>query len=92
MIAYNEAVYEEVTNMLKELKIESYTKWVGVKGKGKKGGTHLGTHIFPGENEVLMLALNTEDALKVMGEVSRLREEIGSEGIKTFSWTIDEST
>jgi hypothetical protein len=90
IISYNESIDEEVMDILDEHKIKKYTKWKNVKGSGQGGGKHLGTSVWPGENNVLMMSMSPERAANVIECVKQLRQQFRNEGIKAFSWAIDE--
>jgi hypothetical protein len=90
MISYNESIDEEVMDILDSQFIKRYTKWKNVKGSGVGGNKHLGTPIFPGENNVIMMEMSEERANNVIIKVKELRKKFRQEGIKAFSWTTDE--
>ena len=45
MICYNEAIDDEITELLDKIGLEGYTKWTKVLGKGTSSGPHLYSHI-----------------------------------------------
>lgn len=90
LICYNESIDEEVMDILDEHRIKKYTKWKNVKGAGAGSGKHLGNAVFPGENNVLMMSMSAERAESIINYVKELRKEFRAEGVKAFSWTIDE--
>ena len=92
MIVYNEAIDMEVMEALEECRLKNYTKVNGVYGRGKTSGTHLGTDIWPGRNNVLYVAAPDEDMAHMMGCIRGLRERYGREGIKAFVMPLDEVT
>jgi len=60
-------------------------------GRGKAGGPHLGTHIWPKTNALLIVALEDTLASLLMKKVEELKETpLGKEGIKAFIWPIEE--
>jgi hypothetical protein len=92
MIAYNEAIDEEVMEILENCALANYTKIKGVFGKGKTSGTHLGDDIWPGRNNVLYTACQENEAEELLSCVKELRKKLGKEGIKAFAWTLDKIT
>jgi len=92
MIAYNEALDEEVTELLEENGAAGYTKWTKVYGKGQGSGPHLGTHVWPKANNVIVTAVPDEDAARILQQVQELRARVRAEGLKAFSWGINEVT
>ncbi|MFA4991977.1 MAG: PG0541 family transporter-associated protein [Candidatus Omnitrophota bacterium] len=92
MISYNEAMDMEVMEVLGHCALKNYTKITGVFGKGSSSGTHLGDDIWPGKNNVLYIACETEGAHQLLSCVKNLRKQLGKEGIKAFVWDLDEIT
>ncbi|MDD5555684.1 MAG: hypothetical protein PHN82_00365 [bacterium] len=92
MIAYNEAVDEEVMEGLEGCGLANYTKVMGVFGKGTTSGTHLGNDIWPGRNNLLFVACGDEAEGRLLCCVRELRRQYGAEGVKCFSWALGEAT
>lgn len=89
MLVYNEAIDDEVMETLANCALGNYTKIKGVFGKGDTSGTHLGDDVWPGRNNILYIACQEQEAKQIFTCVNALRERLGKEGIKPFSWTID---
>ena len=92
MIAYNEAVDDEVTEVLEHCAMKNYTKVVGAFGKGATSGTHLGNDIWPGRNNVLWVACDEKQAQQMLSCVQALRKKLGAEGIKAFILPVESLT
>ena len=90
MIAYNEAIDDEVMEDLKNCSIENYTKINGAFGKGNASGTHLGDDIWPGRNNILYVACLEAQAKQLLSCIKELRKKLGSEGLKGFVWNLEE--
>jgi len=84
LIAYNEALDEQVSALLLESGAEGFTKWTKVYGRGNSSGPHLGTHIWPKTNNVLLVLTEDEVAEKLLDGVRGLRERFAREGVKCF--------
>ena len=56
MLVYNEALDNEVMEILDSCAVKNYTKITEVFGCGASSGTHLGTDIWPGRNNLLYVA------------------------------------
>lgn len=91
MICYNEAIDEEVMEILEGCVMKNYTKIPGIFGKGISSGTHLGNDIWPGKNNLLYVACDDAQANKMLGCVRELRKTLAAEGIKAFSWDLEET-
>ena len=92
LICCNEAVDQEVLDVLDEVDVQGYTKWTKVLGKGKTSGPHLYSHIWPKANNVIATVVSEEAAARIFDRVRKMRESLGSEGIKAFMWQIDDVT
>ncbi|MCX7766081.1 MAG: hypothetical protein N2246_05180 [Candidatus Sumerlaeia bacterium] len=93
LIFYNEAVDEEVNEALVEAGIESFTKWKGVSGKGKRGGTRLATHIWPGANNALAIVATEDRCRLLLDKIRQLRKtETGKAGLKAFMLPVEDLT
>lgn len=92
MIAYNEAIDDEVMEQLEDVGVEDYTKWTGVLGKGQTSGPHLLTHVWPKGNHVIMTVVEDDVAEKIIDAVRQLRQTIRKEGVKAFVLNIEQMT
>jgi len=92
LVAYNEAIDEEVMELLNAHSVEGYTKWTKVLGKGGTSGPHLASHVWPKTNNVLMIAAENEQAEMVLQGVRSLRGIAGAEGVKAFQIPLEEVT
>ena len=92
MIVYNEAMDMEIMEILENCASKNYTKIKGVFGKGTTSGTHLGTDIWPGRNNILYVACKEEEAGQLIACVKELRKKLGEEGVKAFVLPLEEIT
>lgn len=60
MIVYEDSIDEDLTQCLKEQGVPGYTKLFGAQGEGQHSDPKLGTPIWPGQNNVLFVALAEE--------------------------------
>lgn len=92
MISYNEAIDAEVMETIGSCSAINYTKISGVFGKGTTSGTHLGTDIWPGRNNILFVACTETQAKNILNCIKELRETLGKEGVKAFVMPIEDLT
>ncbi|HUU18531.1 MAG TPA: hypothetical protein VMW72_15380 [Sedimentisphaerales bacterium] len=92
LIVHNVAIDEEVNEALESVGINCYTKFPNTLGKGEISEPHLNTDVWPGINYGTFVVIEEVKAKKVMENVRRLREKLGTEGIKAFMWEIDDVT
>lgn len=88
MVVYNEAVDADVMESLETCCLQSYTKVAGVFGRGDASGTHLGTDVWPGLNNILYVACDEKQAAFILDRVKELRKTLAQEGVKAFVWDL----
>lgn len=92
LISYNVAIDEEVMEALKKMGISGYTKLPKVLGDGKTSGPRLDSHIWPGANSLLFLAVDDDKKDQILAQVRKMRQRLGKEGIKAFVLPLEEIT
>ena len=92
MIVYNEAIGMEVMEVLDNCGTENYTKITEVFGKGATSGTHLGTDVWPGRNNLLYVACDEAKGVELLTGIRELRRKLGREGVKAFIWPLQDLT
>jgi len=92
ILAYNIALDEEIMELMEGAVLDFYTKWTKVLGKGSTSGSHLGTPVWPGFNNVLMVAAEDDKVPALLDGVRDLRRRLGKEGIKAFVLPLEEVT
>lgn len=90
MLCYNEAMDLEVMEALEQCTINNYTKIPAAFGKGTTSGTHLGNDIWPGLNNILYIACDEIAMEKLLPYIKKLKNDLGHEGIKAFTWNLEE--
>jgi nitrogen regulatory protein PII len=90
-IIYGNAIDPDVTEALEALGLSSYTKWREVVGKGKASGPHLGDHIWPGVNSMLMIVLEDEQAADLVDAFRPLKQRFAHEGLKLYFLPVEEA-
>ena len=92
MISYNEAMDEEILELLEGCAARNFTKLIGVYGRGRSSGTHMGSDIWPGLNHLLYVACDEKQTQALLAGVRKLRQKLGHEGVKAFVLPIEEMT
>ena len=90
MISYNEAIDVEVMEALRSCSMNNYTKIMGVFGSGETSGVHLGNDIWPGKNNILYVACEDKECVRLFACVKELRKQIGKEGVKAFVFPLED--
>ncbi|MCX7983516.1 MAG: hypothetical protein N3A63_01245 [Bacteroidetes bacterium] len=90
MIVYNHGITEEVDEALESLKIRGYTRFLNVHGQGSTNGEpHLGTHIWPGLNAVVLTVIDDKLVQPLLDKVRAINAEAEEQGIHAFVWNIE---
>lgn len=76
-LVYHDILEDRVSFLMDELKIDYYTEWENVKGKGHTSDAHLGTRTYPGFNAVRMIAFQEDKSMDsfIVG-IKKLNEEV----------------
>ena len=82
-IIYDRAIDEEILETLTKCCIERYTRWPDVSGVGENG-PHLGDHIWPALNNVLMTVVAADKKTEIIGKIKALQEEFPYVGLRAL--------
>lgn len=82
-LVYRETFEERISAILQEAGVDFFTEWENVKGKGHKTMPHMGTRVYPGYNNVRMIAFEDEcqldcvaDLVKEMNTQIRIKDDL----------------
>jgi hypothetical protein len=92
LIVYCEAADEDVIAALKEVGIHGYTKMVEAQGVGTETEPKLGTHCWPGKNNILFMVLPDEEIPLIADRMHRLKEQHPRAGVRSFLLPMEELT
>jgi hypothetical protein len=90
LIIYCEVADEAVIEAIKEIGVHGYTKMVEARGEGTETEPKLGTHCWPGKNNILMMAVADGEVPKIRERVRLLKEEHPRAGVRSFLMPMDE--
>lgn len=89
-ISHNQALSEEISEILDELAIKGFTQWIEVNGEGSRNGEpHMGTHTWPALNNVLLTIVPDEKVNKLLETLSELDKTVEDQGLRAFVWNIE---
>ncbi|PIE83908.1 MAG: hypothetical protein CSA07_04860 [Bacteroidia bacterium] len=90
-IVYNQALSEQVQELLRRVNVRGYTRWDGVKGTGThEGEPHLGTHTWPAINSSMLCVTTDAKAAELMQQCRQLNELAPEQGLKAFRWEVED--
>ncbi len=89
-ISHNQALTDEVEDILDELGIRGFTQWTEVNGRGTQTGEpHMGTHTWPSHNNALLTIVSDEKVDKLLEKLSALDNQVKDQGLRVFVWNIE---
>jgi hypothetical protein len=84
-VVYSQAADYDVIAAFKKAGIKGYTKLEKACGEGIETEPKLHTHTWPGENNVLLIALDDDETLEAVTEqIRRLKGAHPRAGLKAF--------
>jgi nitrogen regulatory protein PII len=90
LIVYSQAADYEVLKRLKETGVRGYTKLTEASGEGTETEPKLGTHTWPGENNVLYIAVREDEVPAIADLIRQLKKEHPRAGVKGFVLPMEE--
>lgn len=91
VLVYSDAVGEAVITAFKKAEVKGYTKWKEAYGEGTETEPKLGTHYWPGKNNVLAVVIEDEKVPAITEVIKKLKSEHPKGGIKTFILQVEET-
>jgi nitrogen regulatory protein PII len=91
LLIYGEAADEYVIAALKEAGIKAYTKMVEARGEGTETEPKLGTHFWPGKNNVLLMAVADDEIPRIAEKIKEIRKDHPRAGVRSFLLPMEET-
>jgi len=83
-VIYSREADEDVVSAFKSAGMRGYTKMEAVRGEGQESEPKLGTHIWPGTNNVLLVVVEDEEAKQAVELIRNFKKEHPRAGLKGF--------
>jgi len=91
-IAYNQAYYEEISELLEKQGVRGFTKWNEITGRGSATGeAHYGTHTWPTFNDAMLSFVDDEKVDIIMDMLHEHDLKTPELGLRAFAWKIDKT-
>ncbi len=89
-IAYNQAYYDEIADLLNKCGVKGYTEWDEIKGHGSAtGDPHLGTHAWPTLNNAILTFVDDDRTPAILGQLREKDTQTPELGLRAFCWNIE---
>lgn len=91
LLIYCEAADENVIAAIKEAGVHGYTKMVEAQGEGTETEPKLGTHCWPGKNNVMLMAVADAEVAGINQRIRMLKEQHPRSGVRSFLLPMEET-
>ena len=90
-IAFDQAHYERIVDMLERSNCRGYTAWEQVTGRGSVDGEpHYGSHAWPSMAGAIITVVEDHRVPIVLAKLKAFNEERPKLGLRAFVWNIEE--
>ena len=91
-IAYNQAYYMELVELLEENGCRGYTMWEDISGRGSTDGEpHIGNHAWPTMNNAILAFVPDDKADALLSGIRSKDESTPELGLRAFVWDVEKS-
>ncbi|MDR2144972.1 MAG: hypothetical protein LBE91_00740 [Tannerella sp.] len=89
-IAYNQAYYENILQILDNLSIRGFTLWETVQGRGTHTGEpHYGNHAWPTLNSAILTVVKDGQVDSLLDRLHELDLKTEKQGLHAFVWNVE---
>lgn len=91
-IAFDQAYYERIIDMLERNNCRGFTAWQEVQGRGTlKGEPHYGSHAWPSLAASIMTIVDDAKVDTLLGILHEMDLATPKLGLRAFVWTIEKT-
>lgn len=91
-IAYNQAYYMELVELLEENGCRGYTMWEDISGRGSTDGEpHIGNHAWPTMNNAILAFVPDDKADALLAGIHAKDGSTPELGLRAFVWAVEKS-
>lgn len=89
-IAYNQAYYSEIVEVLDAHESRGYTMWEEIEGRGTYDGEpHEGSHAWPTMNNAVLAVVDAEKVGEILDDLRARDAKAPELGIRAFVWHVE---
>jgi hypothetical protein len=90
-IAFDQAHYERIVEMLERSNCRGFTAWGQVTGRGSVDGEpHYGSHAWPSMASAILTVVEDERVPTVLAKLRAFNDERPKLGLRAFVWDVVE--
>lgn len=91
-IAFDQAYYERIIDMLEKNNCRGFTAWQEVQGRGTKSGEpHYGSHAWPSLASAIITFVDDSRVENVLNALHQLDIETPKLGLRAFVWDVEKN-
>ena len=91
-IAFDQAHYERIIDILDRLSCRGYTAWQQVSGRGSNDGEpHYGSHAWPLLASSIMTVVPDDRVAPLLDRLAAVDAERPKLGLRAFVWNVEQS-
>ncbi|MBR1543531.1 MAG: hypothetical protein IJ626_01390 [Muribaculaceae bacterium] len=91
-IAFDQAYYERIVEMLAQHSCRGFTAWEQVMGRGSvNGDPHYGTHAWPSMASSILTIVDDSRVESVLATLHAMDLETPKLGLRAFVWNIEQA-
>ena len=91
-IAFDQAHYDHIIDMLERNNCRGFTAWQSVQGRGSiSGEPHYGSHAWPSLASAIITIVEDSKVEQVLARLRALDEEKPRLGLRAFVWTVEQT-
>lgn len=89
-IAFDQAHYERIVEMLERSNCRGFTAWEQVTGRGTTDGEpHYGSHAWPSMASAILTVVEDERVPAVLAKLRAFNDERPKLGLRAFVWDVE---
>ncbi len=90
-IAFDQAHYERIVEMLERSNCRGFTAWGEVTGRGSVDGEpHYGSHAWPSMASAILAVVDDKRVPIVLAKLKQFNEERPKLGLRAFVWNVED--
>ena len=91
-IAFDQAYYERIIDMLQRSNARGFTAWPEVQGRGSKTGEpHFGSHAWPSIASAIITFVNDDQVDGILQRLHEMDLATPKLGLRAFVWNVEQS-
>ncbi len=90
-IAFDQAHYERIVDMLERCNCRGFTSWTDVQGRGcVDGEPHYGSHAWPSMASAIITMVEDRRVATVLEKLRAFNDDRPKLGLRAFVWNIED--